>query len=352
MRTWAAIVFIFIATNSATALDTGSVMPAKPATAFPPNVPDPTRQGGDTIATALVIPSVPFSDSGTTAGFTNDYDAVCPYADSTAPDVVYAYTPAVDEALAIDLCGSGYDTKVYVYDADMTLVACNDDAYYNNDCGVYVSAISRVPLVGGDTYHIVIDGYGEAYGTYLLDVQYFVPCTLACPAGGFAEGEPPLTDFYIDSWNGGCNTAPGFPFQELVGDATGNLVLCGVAGWYACAGGGCRDTDWYHITMGPGGAVEITGDAEHATWFFEVSPSCSSGPVLENFRAGSCEDGEMTLMGYAPGAVIWFFVGSATFAPPPGADDEYDYVVWFSGLEPGAIATEPTTWGTVKALYQ
>jgi hypothetical protein len=103
--------------------------------------------------------------------------------------------------------------------------------------------------------------------------------------------------------------------------------------------------------MGPGEAVEITGDAEHATWFFEVSPSCSSGSVVENFSAGPCEDGEMALMGHQPGSVIWFFVGAATFVPPPGADSEYDYVVRFSGLEP-VVAVESTTWGTVKALYQ
>ena len=49
------------------------------------------RQGGEDIGTAVVIPAVPFSDAGTTAGYANDYDEVCPYTGSASPDVVYSY---------------------------------------------------------------------------------------------------------------------------------------------------------------------------------------------------------------------------------------------------------------------
>ncbi len=50
------------------------------------------RQGGDTMATATPITSFPFVGSGTTVGFTNDYDTICPYAGSASPDVVYSFT--------------------------------------------------------------------------------------------------------------------------------------------------------------------------------------------------------------------------------------------------------------------
>ena len=67
MRTWLAIVFVVIATTSAIALDTGNAPPPKPTTTYPANIPNPDRQGGDTIADAAVIPSLPYSDTGTTA---------------------------------------------------------------------------------------------------------------------------------------------------------------------------------------------------------------------------------------------------------------------------------------------
>jgi hypothetical protein len=211
MRAWLALVVMFLATASAIAHDTGNVMPPKPAITYPVNILDPDRQGGDTIADAVVIPSLPFSDVGTTGGYTDDYDEVCPFADSVAPDVVYSYSPVVTETVRIDLCGSSYDTKLYVYDANLNLVACNDDAYVGDPCGIYVSAIEYLTLPGGETYFVVIDGYGNAFGSYLLDVRVVVPCVLESPAGAFAEGEPPLMDDYVDDWNGGCNT-PGYPF--------------------------------------------------------------------------------------------------------------------------------------------
>ena len=129
-----------------------------------------SRQGGDTCETATEIASLPYSDTGTTDGYENDYDEVCPYAGSISPDVVYSYTPAADEFIDIDLCTSLYDTKVYVY-ADECVsppIACNDDG-----CGDdgYKSALYGVGLTGGTTYYIVIDGYGDAEGTYSLEIQ-------------------------------------------------------------------------------------------------------------------------------------------------------------------------------------
>ena len=59
----------------------------------PANYPAPTRQGGETVADAVVIAALPYNDSGTTAGYVDDYDEVCPYTGSTSPDVVYSYTP-------------------------------------------------------------------------------------------------------------------------------------------------------------------------------------------------------------------------------------------------------------------
>ena len=72
------------------------------------------RQGGEDMASAVPIDEMPFNDTGNTSDNLDDYDEICPYGGSISPDVVYSYTPLNDEVLTIDLCGSSYDTKVYV----------------------------------------------------------------------------------------------------------------------------------------------------------------------------------------------------------------------------------------------
>jgi hypothetical protein len=56
----------------------------KPAFTGIPNVSDPNviLQGGDNIGSATVIPSLPYHDTGTTSGYTDDYDEVCPYSNT------------------------------------------------------------------------------------------------------------------------------------------------------------------------------------------------------------------------------------------------------------------------------
>jgi hypothetical protein len=133
-------------------------------------VPD---QGGETVATALVVDpaSLPYTDAGTTLGYVNDYDEACTYTGSLSPDVCYSYSPTVDEALDIDLCYSSYDTKVYVYENAVTPgapYACNDDYYFAAPCYVYSSAILGLPVYAGNTYYIIIDGYGSDAGAYSM----------------------------------------------------------------------------------------------------------------------------------------------------------------------------------------
>ncbi|MBD3233047.1 MAG: T9SS type A sorting domain-containing protein [candidate division Zixibacteria bacterium] len=133
-------------------------------------------QGGDTIEEATLIPSLPYSSSGTTVGYTHNYDEWCPY-DSFAPDVVYVYVPTFDQIITITLCsGSEYDTKLYVYENEetpMDPVACNDDACEspNYPHGPYVSRLDNVSLAAGNNYYIIVDGYGTEAGFYTIDIH-------------------------------------------------------------------------------------------------------------------------------------------------------------------------------------
>lgn len=130
------------------------------------------REGGETIDTAVPIPGLPFTDTGTTCDNVNDYDEACTYTGSTSPDVVYSYSPAADGLISIDLCLSSYDTKVYVYENAHTPgapYACNDDYYTGAPCFAFSSFIGALPVTGGNTYYIVVDGYGLFVGVQGFD---------------------------------------------------------------------------------------------------------------------------------------------------------------------------------------
>ena len=83
-------------------------------------------QGGEDIASATPITTLPYSDVGTTLGYADDYDEACVAAPGASPDVVYSYTPTEDEKIDISLCESSYMTHMWVYENDAsTVVACN-----------------------------------------------------------------------------------------------------------------------------------------------------------------------------------------------------------------------------------
>lgn len=321
-----------------------------------PGTPD-GREGGETIETAIPIPGLPFSDTGNTSDNVHDYDEVCPYSGSTSPDVVYSWSSPYSTAMDIDLCGSGYDTKVYVYDQDLNVVACNDDYYFDDSCGLYVSYIPFLVVEGGNTYYIVIDGYGGDHGDYILEMnEYSIqpPCELECLPGGVPEGEPPLVDGYVDEFNAGCGQhSGGNAWTALVGDENGDLLFCGHGGWYLFEDSYFRDTDWFTAVIGPTGAITWHLIAELDTYGFYLGPNdCADVAVLMSMEVGPCEQATMTVTG-EPGDVVWLWTGAATFEPPGYAFwNEYLYLSTFQGLASGPVSTSSMSFDRVKSLYR
>jgi len=328
------LLILLLATTTVLAADLGATAPAKPASHMPAAPADPAvlRQGGDTIADAVPIP-IPYTGTGTTAGFYDDYDEVCPYTGGMSPDVVYSMVPDTDTVADIDMLGSAYDTKIYVYDQDLNLVDCNDDFHPD-----YTSKLEQLPLQGGMGYFLVIDGYGESYGDYVVTISEYEPCILECPIGAELENEPPLVNGYIDEWNGGCNTDGTEPFQVI-----SNPVFCGVSGWYDTS----RDTDWFIYTMPASGVLEVTGNAEVATYMFELGPQdCNEVAVLQQVIVGPCAEAALTITG-EPGSLVWFWVGPTTYGE--GVAEEYDYVL-LSNIE-GTTAVENHSLSAIKGLF-
>jgi hypothetical protein len=126
--------------------------------------------GGDNCFDATVIPSLPFCDQGTTVGYTDDFTDCSGW--GISPDVCYVYTPIADETATISLCGSGFDTELALFmlnpDCDnLAYMDCNDDA-----CGIegLQSCMMNDELSAGQTYMIIVDGYGGDAGDYTLRV--------------------------------------------------------------------------------------------------------------------------------------------------------------------------------------
>jgi len=261
--------------------------------------------------------------------------------------VVYAFVPAANLAISIDLCTSLYDTKIYVYQDTYTPgnpYACNDDA----GCGYsgWQSRIDNCPMQADHSYYIVIDGYLGDCGTYSLEIPDG-GCVIICPPEWLPEGEPPLVANYDDHYNGGCNSTPNV-FQTLEADAAGHLDLCGRSGTYDYFGSAYRDTDWFIVTAG-GPTVTYSLTPEFAMYGFLLGPeSCASVGVLQQIAPVSCETQTMTIDTHA-GDQLWLWAGPTVFAGLP----EFTYYAELSGLAPGgATAVASSTWGAIKSMYK
>jgi len=294
-------------------------------------LPPSGREGGEDISTAIAITALPYNDAGFTCDNIDDYDEVCPYTGSTAPDVVYVYTPAANQSIDIDLYGSDYDTKFYVYENSYTPgapYACNDD-YYSN----YVSAIFGLVVTGGNTYYIVIDGYGTACGEYALSVDIAPYCgdCLSCstPEG---EGDIPNGSDY-DYFNGGCNTPPGFPTSPILL----NQVICGRANTYIAAGGGeARDTDWYEITLTEAGTLYWSAVTDFPLNFFILSGDCLN-TVYASGQSTGCTPAVISAA--LPAGTYYLWAGYWQFSGLP-VGRNYNVVATLN-------APPPTDWCTL-----
>lgn len=355
MRKAIMVLMIMAIAGTAIAVDLGNTrdVPVKntPHQSYdPPAVP---KQGGDTIFDATPIAGLPYTDQGTTVGYAHDYDEICPYSGSLSPDVVYSFTPAANMIAVVDLLGSTYDTKVYVYDESLNMIACNDDFYSD-----YVSKIEQVALNGGMGYFIVVDGYGSDSGDYVITVTEYEQCFVYCPADAVPEGEPPLSDGYADAHNGGCNSPEfGNPFQYIdwinVEDGSpidGQAWMCGVSGWYIGASGGeTRDTDWFSVFALETGMINFTVESEFPCYMFTLAPTdcANTGVVLD--AAPSCGDPQTLSFAVNAGMEYWLWVGPQAFTGPV---NEFNYFMTVDNNMFNVVPTEDMSWGGVKSLYR
>lgn len=101
--------------------------------------------------------------SGSTMGQGNDFAPGCVM--SNAPDVQLVWTALAGGTYTFDTVGSTYDTVLYVReDCVGPELACNDDT-------VMTQSQVVVDLAGGQSVMIVIDGWNNASGSYVLNIH-------------------------------------------------------------------------------------------------------------------------------------------------------------------------------------
>jgi hypothetical protein len=151
---------------------------------------------GDNCSNAISIASLPFSATGNTDCVSPDFSGCY---DFGAPDMIYSYTPASCHVCRASLCGSGYDTQIFVRSGGACpgdwIIACNDDY-----CGLQ----SQVDFnaTAGVTYYIIVSAYFNLSGPYVLNVSNvggFTPATDVCSTA------PTITSLpYTDYGNTAC----------------------------------------------------------------------------------------------------------------------------------------------------
>ena len=339
-----------LAPTTSNQIDLGAIEAEKLALNVP-GIPSPiyVNVGGDVIP-GTPIGGLPYADGGNTCQFAHNYNAVCPYTNDGAPDVVYNFTPASDMFIEVDLCGAPYDSKVYVMTADQSVLCCNDDA----GCGPngFSSLIESCQLTAGTTYYIVVDGWSSVdCGSYNLIVSGSDPCNVQCLPGSVLEQEPVCGDNYSDHYNGGCNSQPPV-FVEIPCDPLGDgQTICGEYGGFTYSGLSYRDTDWYVVNLQSATAVSwcVRGEYDTLLGIIDGNQGCPGLSFYDYTIGEPCI--EACLAANLPAGTWWFFVATNGFGPTAGACGG-DYNATLTGDECPPVSVEMSSWGNIKSLYR
>jgi len=175
---------------------------------------------GADCATAGVITTFPYTDTGNTCSLGADITPSCGY--SAWPyGGWYTFTAATGGSYTASLCGSSYDTYIAVFSGSCSALTC---ITYNDDyCGLQ-SQVNFTAAVG-TTYYILVGGFSSGCGAFILNVSAPVP--------------PPTND--------DCETAitlavPSLTDGSTVGGSLGSPAAPNCDGYRECG-----NSVWYHI---------------------------------------------------------------------------------------------------------
>jgi len=90
---------------------------------------------------------------------------------NTAEDKWYMFTIATTADVTIDLCGSGYDTYLRLYNSGAGSCGAATQINFNDDSGCGLQSTISQPGLTAGTYIIMVEGYSSNSGNYTLNIQ-------------------------------------------------------------------------------------------------------------------------------------------------------------------------------------
>ncbi len=258
--------------------------------------------GGEDCSTAVPIGGLPYQDLGNICSSLDNYDANCGLTFGGGFDVVYSYTPAVNEVVDVTLCntspgGTNFDSRLFIFSGScvsFTEIACSDDACYSNYFLPYVSNLPGINMTGGTTYYIVVDGWSNTdCGDYQLDVSMSA-CPPGTPVHDDCTGAVPLAL---------TNGVPASEFGTTCGATADGCNYTMETVWHAVTlSGSCNNLtiDW---------CGTASGIQSNNTWII-INPSCPQACFGDIFSSGydntTCGDGNWTIhYNFLPAGTYW-----------------------------------------------
>ena len=124
-----------------------------------------TPPPNDNFSAAVTISGKRGSVRGTTTGASREAGELPVAGASPGPSVWYAWIPSFSGAVTFDTCATTYDTVLAAYTGD-SLAGLIVRAQSDDSCEA--QALIRFAVRAGTTYRIVVSGFGQAQGPFLL----------------------------------------------------------------------------------------------------------------------------------------------------------------------------------------
>jgi len=115
---------------------------------------------GDTEEDAIVVPSVPYTTTGSTSYCYYNQNLVY-----NSPDIYYLLLPTAQMSqIHVSLCSSSFDTFLSIVDPQGNVLAYNDDG----SCGS--ASECTVNAAQSDSMYVIIEGWGSNSGDFTLNI--------------------------------------------------------------------------------------------------------------------------------------------------------------------------------------
>jgi len=244
----------------------------------------------------------------------------------------WRWTAPEDGVLSLDTYGSEFDTVLAVYTGQsvdaLTEAGANDD---------FISGLSelRIRVTTGETYHIAVDGYEEAAGDIVLNLDLFT----IDPAG------PPNDDFVAARGINGLFFVEAFAYTIGATGESGEPNHAGTSLpnrsiWYryTAPGAGRVSLDTLFSDFDTTLAVYTGPNQTNLSLVAENDDSAEFGGLISSleFEASAGQDYWIAVAGFAgeTGLVELFLFNELNAAPPP-ANDAFQQAFTLTG-ESGA----------------